>query len=1358
MSRTVARTCTELRPGSDGRVERCESRPLRTFGSLDAYVLLGDPGAGKTTEFKRETRVLGEEAEYVSARSFIRLDLESHPEWRDKTLFIDGLDEMRAGPRFRISCREADWLGNNDRRSLEAVSGSAGIATIRLDPLSEKSAAELLSSPALGVAADDFLERARTQGIAGLLGNPLTLRLLAEAVRHGGGWPASRLETFETAHRRMATEQNEEHREGTTPQPVDTVLDTAGYLCALQLLSGINGYSLGPDLEGSLIVSLDAVVGGPEDHSRADLTNALATRLFGAVGERAFGPVHRLVAEFLAGRYLAALIRRGLPARRVVALMTSASDGRVVTALRGLSAWLAAHPGEARRQLIEADPVGVGIYGDISGFTTDDKEALLQSLAEFAAEAPLSGHQWRDGRREEGRYDSTWAFRSLVSAEMVPLIDNLLCSSITGARHDRITGFALDVLSAVETPEATPLAGLIPTVGRILRAEETSAEVRSRALHAYIRIVPEGDAKTQTLAWLLDKAHDRELPDPDQELLGTLLDYLFPNTIGPSQVWRYVLSCDPVVIGGRFWRFTQSTLGDQSSDRHVAELLDALQANLAPPIPERERPDIEDLPLRLLARGLEFHGEHIEPSRLYGWLEAAGRHCEGAFAREQQRRVQDWLEARPEIQKSVYLEWLRRRSRDDLLGDWRCYALHGSVLPPDFGVWRLDQAIAISEIDPPLAQELLSEAHRSLGDPACSEGLTLDVLVKRVRGHRSLAETVDRLTQQRSSERSVAHDLRLKELETIREQARADRRRRRDEWSDLIRSEEGDLWENRFPPQNLNTLAKAYFGLFAGADREATARARIAEFIGGDSNLVDAVLAGLRGAVTRGDVPAAGRTISLHLESKHSWLAYPVLAGAHLLDAEDPARLDALDEIQKRNILALHYCVPLGLVSARWHDRWFQKDPGLVLDVLFQAAVGALRAGDELPPGANELAIATGHEDLVQEVRLRLLRAYPTRGPQGQLQLLDRLLRDAFKFPDRSALRALVETKLSFTSMTVAQRVRWMATDALLSPTSGFPVLMDWVRESERRVRYLAEFFRNISDRRGLGGSILDTVADVAALKCTIETLGGSYRPFTMSGEVTIEMEMSGRIEKLITQLGSLPGDEARQALGDLIDAPQLAAWKDRLVWSVERQRVVHRDASYQHPTIDAVRSTLSNLAPANVADLATLLVGRLGDVAQDALGGDSNLWRQFWNEDRYGAPIHPKPENSCRDALLASLRGRLPPEVDLAPERSYASAKRADIGAVCGAFNVPIEIKPNSAVDLWSALRRQLIGRYTTAPATFGYGVFLVLWFGADKTARPRGGSCPTTPAELAERLEKDLSPDEARKISVIVIDVTKP
>ena len=270
--------------------------------------------------------------------------------------------------------------------------------------------------------------------------------------------------------------------------------------------------------------------------------------------------------------------------------------------------------------------------------------------------------------------------------------------------------------------------------------------------------------------------------------------------------------------------------------------------------------------------------------------------------------------------------------------------------------------------------------------------------------------------------------------------------------------------------------------------------------------------------------------------------------------------------------------------------------------------------------------------------------------------------------------------------------------------------------------------------------------------------LGRSYRPLVESGFVTLEMDASDRISGLIAQLGALAGDEAQRALHDLLDDPRLSAWQANLEWSLARQRVIHRDSSYRHPTIEQVQRTFANGTPSNAADLAALLTERLRDISADMRGGGSNPWRHFWNEDTHGRPTDAKPENSGRDWLLESLDRRLPPDVDVASERPYASGKRADITATCGTFNVPMEIKRNSAVDLWSALRRQLVDQYTTDPKTSGYGIFLVLWFGEDETTRRPDGSRPTTPVELAQFLEQDLTLGEARKVSVVVMDVTKP
>ncbi|MGB7934120.1 MAG: hypothetical protein WCH04_18210, partial [Gammaproteobacteria bacterium] len=64
----VPRTCT-IRDDQSG--ER-ENRPLADFRNTPAYVLLGDPGAGKTKSFEQEAAATG--GHYVRARSFAALD------------------------------------------------------------------------------------------------------------------------------------------------------------------------------------------------------------------------------------------------------------------------------------------------------------------------------------------------------------------------------------------------------------------------------------------------------------------------------------------------------------------------------------------------------------------------------------------------------------------------------------------------------------------------------------------------------------------------------------------------------------------------------------------------------------------------------------------------------------------------------------------------------------------------------------------------------------------------------------------------------------------------------------------------------------------------------------------------------------------------------------------------------------------------------------------------------------------------------------------------------------------------------------------------------------------------------------
>lgn len=67
MAYLVDRTCTEVVKGSGARV----SKPFRDRRSRGAYVLLGDPGSGKTQTFVAEANACN--GHYITARDFLAL-------------------------------------------------------------------------------------------------------------------------------------------------------------------------------------------------------------------------------------------------------------------------------------------------------------------------------------------------------------------------------------------------------------------------------------------------------------------------------------------------------------------------------------------------------------------------------------------------------------------------------------------------------------------------------------------------------------------------------------------------------------------------------------------------------------------------------------------------------------------------------------------------------------------------------------------------------------------------------------------------------------------------------------------------------------------------------------------------------------------------------------------------------------------------------------------------------------------------------------------------------------------------------------------------------------------------------------
>lgn len=1402
MTTLVSRTCTEI--AEDDRYGNSEkvSRPLESFRSVPAYVLLGDPGAGKTTAFETECHNI-EDGHYITARDFLAFGVSSHPEWQGKTLFIDGLDEVRAGkgdarvpfdairnrldelgkPRFRLSCREADWLGDNDLKKLEDISPDTSVVMLRLDPLTDSDATRILQSHPSVEDASAFIEKARQAGIEGLLENPQSLDMLAASVTGDNDWPQSRLEVFELACLEMVREHNDEHNiadqaiaEGGLANP-DKLLDAAGRLCALMLISGVAGFALRRGQEKADYPAWDRC----EYEHPEYLRSALSTKLFKAFKADSAGrlaPVHRYVAEFLAARYLHRIIcggsdrnsRNGLPARRVIALLTG-EDGMVVSELRGLSAWLAAHCAQARRELMSRDPTGIGLYGDVQGFSLDEKRELLMALKHH-----ISGL--------ENIYRAAPSFAPLATPEMEPALREILKDSNPAKEYQEFVDFVLCVLGYGDQ-----LPGLSDVLFAIVRDNERSLSVNGSALIAFSQNCPKSD-RTGKLEYLLNEIETGGVQDSENELLGQVLSQLYPERLPPSVIWDYLRESARHIGGGMYDTFWQHDLLERSSDDQVAELLDCLVERLPDLYIAIKSRQAGDTVMELLLKGLVTHGDTISTKRLYDWL-GIGKSDFEHLVRDLSNtrpKIRTWLEQRPDVYKSILLEGLNRGGDTD---DFWSHAfdverrLYHATRPADYGLWSLNQAVALADTKPRVAEHLWEQAIDAHRYQRNNEGLSLELLEQHARKNDGFAVRLDDWLNTRSVRTETLEgsrdpnepdanvvrefDGRQKALSERHRKAIEQRQQKDKTWLDHIRANEATLRENHAAPALLYRLARVYFGPFfnfSGGDGPKA----IKENLKGDSGLADAVLVGLRGTVDREDVPDVEGILRHYESDKRYYIGLPCLAGLAERERTAPEDITQWSDDRTRKALAFYFTEAHGDYQPDWLRRLLADRPQTVADVYIRFARSNLRRGANNIQDIHQFSSNPEYAEVARLASLPMLKAFPTRCRSTQIETLEHLLTAAIRHADRSSLQSLVESKLSRTSMNVAQRAHWLAAGLIISPGKHNDSVVSFVGTGRGRMSRLYDlmalsYSRDFEPLRFPGPGISE-------LELLIRLFGRDVEPDavfgteefdedgeSMGGLVTLAMCASFFVREMVKRMAADPNREATDALEALHADDTLSAWHDMLASSLHTQRRIRGDASYHRLIIEQISQTLEGGTPANAGDLAGLVTDRLDEIAVDVRDGDTNNWRNYWNEDSYRRPVNPKREESCRDALLTILRTRLPDGKHSAqPEIRYANDKRSDITIGYPGFQVPVEIKKNSHRELWSAMRKQLIKQYVRDPEADGYGIYLVFWFGEGYTQAPPEGKLPDSALELRERLTATLSPEEARKISVCVIDVSSP
>ncbi len=1329
-----------------GEEHGLEELPLDNFHITPAWVLLGEPGAGKSEALRQAS--LEVDGVYVSVNELVNTT-PPQEEWRGKTLFIDALDEARSAgadslplrirqqllrlgkPAFRLSCRAADWYGSTDISDLQSASPDGQLKVLQLCPLSSEDIQQILHSNHKVADPKAFIEQAERHGIAPLLSNPQMLGLMARAVS-GEKWPENRNEVYRLACEKLAEENNARHRQTSEAKTIDneTLLKAAGQLFAVQLLSSKAGIASDSDSSDNNYPALSQFK--PEIPAAA--RRALQSALFSPAPGNAdhLIPHHRSIAEYLAARWLAdKLDRESLPHGRLLNLLLG-FDGGVVADLRGLLAWLAQQSTSIRRRLIEADPLGIVLYGDAGPFSTEDKRHLLQALHQQGERFP--GYRWHLWQDMAG-------FKALADESLLKDFQRILQASERDEATQSHMDCVLDILEYghADASLAAPLLAMIKDVSLWPR-------LRTSALSIWLKMAPPTDSKS-----LLSQICCGDVEDEDDELLSRLLDRLYPEHLMPEDL----LDClhppkDTHLIGG-YRMFLEHGLSERAPTDQLPALLDWLCAKSNFLDEDGADGMLSRSVDRLLVRTLNEFGESTTGEQLFNWL-GVGANQHGYFSREQdsQLQLQSWLEQHPEKYKSVLAQCVQAIASNSRNIPY--LHLHNAASPPDIGLWHLNRAEALDE---EAAKIHVQHAVLALINQRGAEGLSLETLEAWALKFPERAHWVNEgLTCDLERESWRLED--ASRSRTYRKQ-QAEKREQR---TQHIALELAEINAGTASPHLLEHLAMVWLDRFSDIRGE-TISERFASYSDLGDELMTAAKSGFLKCLQRPDLPSAAEIIVLKRAGKRYCISLPCLLGLQLSWVDAPEQVAALPDDLVELLFTTYLCTPhFGLDGlSNWCAVTAQQRPELFARVLVHQATSAFAAGNTSAGMAHLLARDAAYEGIAQLATPELLLQFPESAAEQQLHDLRQLLKAALVSAPE-CLAALTRKKLQSPQINVEQRLIWLALQVLTGSADESEEF--WQRlgeavETNVAMQLAVEVLMQGIQLHALCPSqperILGRLIEALIPHADLERGRGGF--------VTAAMDLGDELRGMIDWLGTQTNVEARNELQRLLDSPALSTQHYRIRSTLEQQQARRREAEFRFLDLEAVADVLANQAPANIADLMHLTLSHLDDIAHELRHANDDGYRMFWNIPN-GQPPSRRGENLCRDVLLTRLRSRLNAHgIGIAPEYDHAGDKRADLHLdYRNQLALPIEIKRDDHDKLWTAFRDQLIAQYVHAPKSAGHGIYLVLWFGDSKKLKgpPNKKPKPSTPDELRVQLEAQLSEEERKRVFVRVLDVSWP
>lgn len=1315
--------------------ERYDEEELLRRGSL--FLVLAEPGAGKTELLKQFGRIL--DVNPVRAGVFKSRPLVGQP----SSLIIDAMDEVAridplgveeiivkahdSGSRKVIFAgRSSEW----EKGETEYVKDYFGVepTVVRLQPFSHSEQRQLFSANFPTEDFDAFAVECVRFELGPLLGNPQFLLLFGEAYIESGRHFVSKKAIYLDAVRRLAHEANDRARPSNRPSN-DEIVEMSCEVFAKLMLSGVAGVSSAENLKSNDFPYLRPLV----VNRRQDAHFLADTRLLKPSFETGqHEPVHRIVAEYCAARYLIGRIddpSDRLSLSRVLAII--APKNAVRTELRGMLGWMAALAQETtQRHLIELDPYAVVANGDPSQLTTNSKKTLLEALGQLADKTPLfrRSEAWR-------QFNVGTFFTPDIRADVGALLDSETTDS-------PLRDLALELLSSSQAA-----AQFEPELRAIALNAARRTDVRRAALSSLLEIA--GYDPRPDLAALLSEQSRVSL-----KLAATAVRKFGSEKVDHAQVielLKKLAGLYPTNIERRdrnlesryFIKMLVKSLDQEVSVLALDQLTTGLTCTCNPKSHHRCtcRIGVSKIVGMLLDHHLPTVTD-LEPARLWGWIKSLiYRNFKSGDDSISVKFLDDRVELRQGIQR-LAVSGLTGDQARNAVSQLFCSYTHSGIR-----LHAADRAaLAQYAFDEGLADVWAALWARH---DIHNEKSRTNPLRTLMRGHAKLDPRFmrmwakfDRSAAKRDrEERRFSFRARHRRFE--RQEAEAGRR------ADLIANraaiERGDQWHW--------LLEFAFYYLYEPDKLE-------------NPNFAQTPLQALRNCI-----PFLSQHVpTLEQLARRSWSNVAQVCFAHcVVRFRANERLDALD----LGLLQAAY-TEASLCSGLDNEEEFHALEAELSRLIFPDATAveafartmieyALASSDGRPTNVDWLERKSALHALRATLPLEWLERYPNMPASAR----ESLFAMAARHGDRKQLEVLIDTRFKdpVPDLEAGTAERKAAEDQ-----HAFWRLNAFLFTTPRCTEALAELRANphsiisIADRTGrygvnendfippLSAEAIFNIMDAYVDAWPKIHLPSSYGTGDPDNEVAYRF-----LRDVVWRIGNDLPARRLPVLDRLLNDARFEVYRPVLLTlraDALRDAALH---DFRPPLVDDVAELLDKNDVASVEDLRALVVEELNGVQKDLKGLDTDPLDTFYNGGKR------VDENTARNRVVDMVRARLKAlGIPIVIEHHMAKGNRSDFTATASVSGtnplLVVEAKGQWHSELFTAASAQLNERYSIHPDASGQGVYLVFWFGNGEKIAGKVDDAIKSPSELRIAILEEMSEELKKSIDVVVLDLFRP